>query len=65
MYVTSYYTKIKGTFFIELKAVLAMEVMIKTIDLTKIYAGRIKAVDNLNLEIYSGCLLYTSPSPRD
>ncbi|MCD6485666.1 MAG: ABC transporter ATP-binding protein [Candidatus Odinarchaeota archaeon] len=31
-----------------------MEVMIKTVNLTKIYAGYIRAVDNLNLEIYSG-----------
>ncbi|MEM0160973.1 MAG: ATP-binding cassette domain-containing protein, partial [Thermoplasmata archaeon] len=31
-----------------------MQTMIKTIDLTKIYNGKIKAVDKLNIEIYEG-----------
>ena len=28
------------------------------------YAGR-RVLDNINLSLSEGCLLYTSPSPRD
>ena len=27
--------------------------------------GHVKAVDGVDFELYKGCLLYTSPSPRD
>ena len=28
-------------------------------------SGTAKAVDGVSFDIYKGCLLYTSPSPRD
>ena len=31
----------------------------------KSYDGKVLVVKDLNLDIAEGCLLYTSPSPRD
>ena len=44
------------------------EVLLEVKDLEVTYgSGRkaYKAVKNANFTIYKGCLLYTSPSPRD
>ena len=39
---------------------------VRDLDITfKTTAGPVHAIRGVNIDLYKGCLLYTSPSPRD
>ena len=39
---------------------------VRDLDITfKTTAGLVHAIRGVNIDLYKGCLLYTSPSPRD